>query len=173
MMQLESPDVRWHQAWLAMADEFEVGHIPGSALGGRTARDLVDPAAFAAWVTERQANERGEDVPDHWVPDSLRWVVEEGEIVGTIHLRHRLNDWLLQEGGHIGYAVRPTARRRGVAREALAQMLAESRARGIERVLLTCDDDNLASARTIEGAGGVLEDVRNGKRRYWITLPSR
>ncbi len=173
MLQLVSPDVAWHREWLAMAGEFEDDHIPGAALGGRTPSDLVDAEAFAGWVEERRAHEQDQGVPEQWVPDSVRWVVEDGEILGTIHLRHRLNDWLLQEGGHIGYAVRPTARRRGVAREALAQMLAESRARGIERVLLTCDDDNLASARTIEGAGGVLEDVRNGKRRYWITLPSR
>jgi predicted acetyltransferase len=71
-------------------------------------------------------------------------------------------------GGHIGYSVRPGARRRGVATAALAQGLEIAAALGIDPVLVTCDTDNTASRRTIEGAGGSLEDIRDGKRRYWI-----
>nr|WP_319464069.1 GNAT family N-acetyltransferase [Micromonospora sp. RTP1Z1] len=75
-------------------------------------------------------------------------------------------------GGHIGYGVRPSARRRGVATFALGVALSEAARRGIDPVLVTCDDDNTASARIIERHGGVLEDVRDTElgriRRYWI-----
>lgn len=76
--------------------------------------------------------------------------------------------------GHIGYGVRPSARRRGLATWALGETLDRARELGLTRVLVTCDDSNVASARTIEGNGGVLEDVRTTTlgltRRYWIDL---
>ncbi len=152
-----------------MAAEFGGEHIDGSAMDRRTVDELRDSEAFEVWIREQEAHERGEGVPEGWVSSSLRWIAQGDEILGTIRLRHQLNELLLRDGGHIGYAVRPTARRRGVASRALALMLEECRARGISRVLLTCDDDNLASARTIEANGGVLEDVLDGTRRYWIT----
>ncbi len=89
-------------------------------------------------------------------------------------MRHELNDALLHAGGHIGYGIRPAARRRGLATWALSRMLGEARALGLDRVLLVCADGNTASARTIERSGGVLEDVRPTElgpaRRYWIEL---
>lgn len=100
------------------------------------------------------------------------WIVEDGKVVGSITLRHRLTDFLLNAGGHIGYSVRPTARKRGLAAWALGRVLTHARERGLDRVLVTCDDSNGASARTIERNGGVLEDIRDtdlGRtRRYWI-----
>jgi predicted acetyltransferase len=89
-----------------------------------------------------------------------------------VNLRHELTDLLLRQGGHIGYAVRPTARRQGVAQAALALILQEATGLGINPVLLCCRDANVASIRTIENAGGVLEDIREGWRRYWVTDPS-
>jgi predicted acetyltransferase len=169
MVELLRPHSSSREAWLAMAAEFGGEHIDGSAMDRRTVDELRDPEAFEAWIREQEAHERGEGVPEGWVSSSLRWIAQGDEIVGTIHLRHELNEFLLRDGGHIGYAVRPTARRRGVASRALAVMLEECRERGINPVLLTCDDGNVASARTIEANGGVLEDVRDGGRRYWIT----
>jgi predicted acetyltransferase len=90
------------------------------------------------------------------------------EYLGRITLRHELTDALLTWGGHIGYAVRPSARRRGHASAALRRMLALAGDRGIDPVLVTCDLDNSASRLVIEGAGGEFEDVREGKRRYWV-----
>jgi len=91
--------------------------------------------------------------------------------LGGIALRHIFDD----DHGHIGYGVRPSARRRGLASWALAQMLNEARgALTVDRVLIVCEADNVASARTIERNGGVLEGVRDGShgavRRYWIKL---
>lgn len=81
--------------------------------------------------------------------------------------------FLLEQGGHIGYSVRPTNRNRGVAGAALTLGLAEAQALGITPVLLTVREGNLASRRVIERADGSYEDTRNGFRRYWFPGPHR
>lgn len=102
----------------------------------------------------------------------------DGVVVGRVSVRHELNAFLRLEGGHIGYAVGPAHRRKGYATEMLRQAVERLAALGVDRVLVTCDDDNVGSARVIEANGGVLEDVvqlgggRPPKRRYWITAPS-
>jgi predicted acetyltransferase len=171
-IELVVPDVGRHQEWLEMADEFLGQRIEGGAMDSVSVDDLRNPDRFAAWVRTLLDNERGESLPEGYVPGSSRWIAENGRLVGFVSIRHELNDWLREVGGHIGYAVRPSARRRGIATAATALALEECRRRGIDRVLITCDDDNLASATVIERNGGVLEDVRNGKRRYWIALPA-
>ncbi|MGC0143833.1 GNAT family N-acetyltransferase [Pseudactinotalea sp. Z1732] len=98
------------------------------------------------------------------------------DVVGRTSIRYELNDFLLQVGGHVGYAVRPAFRRRGYATRILELSLAELRRAGVQRALVTCDDDNAASAAIITRRGGVLEDMRREspgvvpKRRYWIDL---
>ncbi len=86
------------------------------------------------------------------MPSSYRWVLDDGRVVGTIAIRHALTPSLLAEGGHIGYAVGPGDRGRGVASAALALALDLAARRGIDPALVTCDVDNVASARTIERA---------------------
>jgi predicted acetyltransferase len=111
------------------------------------------------------------------VHNDLYWIVDEDEVIGFLSFRHELNEWLREAGGHIGYAVRETRRRQGYASAALALGLDRAREIGLDRVLLTCDDDNVASYRTIERAGGVLQDISDQSarghavlRRYWIEL---
>jgi predicted acetyltransferase len=101
-------------------------------------------------------------------------MVVDREYVGRITVRHVLPEELLEWGGHVGYAVRPGARGRGYARQALGLALPVAAELGLAQVLLTCDEGNLASRRIIEAYGGVHEDTREGKRRYWVsTTPSR
>ena len=114
------------------------------------------------------------------VSSSTRWLVgPEERILGEARLRHELNDNLRHEGGHIGYAIRPSCRRQGCGTRILALMLSEATARGIDPVLVTCDADNIGSAKIIERNGGVLENEVlsriSGKpvRRYWIYLAGR
>jgi len=129
---------------------------------------------------EQYRREAAGDVPADRVPCDFLVAVVDGTIVGRASIRHELNDWLLRCGGHIGYGVRPQFRRRGYATEILRQSLARLHELGVEKALVTCDDDNVGSARTIERCGGVLEDVVPGpgdspqpKRRYWVpTAPA-
>jgi len=113
-------------------------------------------------------------LPDQ-VPATFLFAFVGTRIVGRVSIRHALNGFLERVGGHIGYVVVPEFRRRGYATEILRQALSIARDRlGIRQALLTCDDDNLGSIRTIENGGGELEnvitgpDLRKPKRRYWI-----
>jgi predicted acetyltransferase len=128
---------------------------------------------WADHLARTEAIRRG-DGPPGTVPGAFLVAVVEGEIVGRVSIRFALDDYLLDRGGHIGYGVRAARRRRGHATEMLGQALIIARAEGVDRVLVSCDDDNVASARAIERHGGVLEDVRRDDeaplvwRRYWI-----
>lgn len=132
--------------------------------------------AFADQLAALAAEESGVDLPPGRVPATYLLADVDGTVVGRASIRHELNDVLLQVGGHIGYAVRPAYRRRGYATAILRGCLDRCRDLGLDRVLVTCDDDNAASATVIERCGGELEDVRvlapgtPGKRRYWIEL---
>jgi predicted acetyltransferase len=116
----------------------------------------------------------GRDVVPNWVPSTFLVATVDGEIVGRSSIRHRLNDYLSVVGGHIGFGVVPAFRKQGVATEILRQSLVIVRSLGVDRALVTCDDENIASARTIERCGGVLEstvvDPNEDRlaRRYWI-----
>ena len=105
-----------------------------------------------------------------WVTCTTWWWCDGSTYLGRIALRHSLTDSLRAEGGHIGYDVRPSARRQGHATAMLAAVLPHARAMGIEAVLLTCDVDNVASRRVIEANGGELQDEFRGRFRYWIQL---
>jgi len=156
-------------AFLDLAREYEQA-------GDDRYLDALDD--FDAYISRLEAIERGEDVPEGRVPSSTFWLVVDGRLVAVSRLRHRLSGELEHEGGHIGYDVRPTERRRGYATRLLRLMLTKALERGITRVLVTCDDDNVPSARVIEGNGGSLDgrvkSLRTGGdvRRYWIDVPA-
>jgi predicted acetyltransferase len=152
--------------WVEEADD---GGYPGVGFTREELETRQGAARFVAWRLERSREDAPR--PTGHVPCTFFWVVEDAapeRYLGSISVRHRLTRYLLEVGGHIGYSVRPTARRRGVATEALRAVLPEAARLGIDPALVTCDDDNVGSARVIEANGGVLEDVRAGKRRYWV-----
>jgi predicted acetyltransferase len=174
MPTLVPPTVRLRDSWLASRDEW--GHGVNQSGSGLRADDDVDTVAgFSEWIgwLHRQADS-SLSLPDGRVPATYWWIVQDDTYLGAITLRHALNDFLLRAGGNIGYGVRPSARGRGLATWALREVLPTAQALRLGKVLVTCDDDNAASARVIEKAGGVLEDVRQTElgltRRYWITL---
>jgi predicted acetyltransferase len=133
--------------------------------------------SFARYLEVLAERARGEHVPPGQVASTFLFGFDGPKIVGRVSIRHSLNDFLLRLGGHIGYVVVPEFRRRGYATAMLGLSLRFAREQlGIDRVLLTCDDDNVGSIRTIEKNGGVLENVITGpdlakpKRRYWIEI---
>ena len=129
-------------------------------------------------------NERkGEGLPEGWVPATTLWLVDGDRFLGRVNIRHRLTPHLMQFGGHIGYMIRPSEQGKGYGKLQLALALDYCRAHlrdaiGGGKVLVTCDDDNIRSARVIEANGGVLENkvenFESGRtvltRRYWIEL---
>lgn len=171
MTELVRPDLRLSASLAAAVSEFGAEQVHGSGLPSGVAVDLGAPGAATSYVAERlRFADPDAELPAGMVPCDFLWMVEGDEVVGFLALRHRLNAWLLEEGGHIGYSVRPSRRRQGHARRALAAALVRAAERGLGRVLITCDEDNLGSRATIEGAGGDYEDSRRGKRRYWVEL---
>jgi predicted acetyltransferase len=130
---------------------------------------------FRRYLEALDEYERGMNLPPDHVPSTFLFAFLGQRIIGRVTIRHRLNDVLSRVGGHIGYVVVPEFRRRGYASAILRLALHIAREKlGINQVLVTCDDDNIGSIRTIENNGGVLENVITGpdldkpKRRYWI-----
>lgn len=118
---------------------------------------------------------KGANVPHNWVPTSTYWIVQQGEVVGELEVRHRLLPRLREIGGHIGYHTHPQHRGKGIATFALEQGLRILAAMGTTAALITCSDNNAASARVIEKCGGVR--VRDSalpgyepRRRYLVPL---
>lgn len=130
---------------------------------------------FARYLELLARQERGANLQRGHVPATFLFAFKGQRIVGRVSIRHSLNDWLERVGGHIGYVVVPEFRRQGHATEILRLALHIAHGQlGLDRVLVTCDDHNVGSIRTIEKNGGILADVATGpdletpKRRYWI-----
>lgn len=111
------------------------------------------------------------------VPDSVFFLLDDSRdrLLGAVNIRHYLNDSLLREGGHIGDGIRPSERGKGYGTEIVRLALMECKKLGIDRVLMTCNKENIASARTIIKNGGVLENEfvnsdGNVEQRYWISI---
>ncbi|MFG3257160.1 GNAT family N-acetyltransferase [Streptomyces sp. NPDC048172] len=176
MPQLIVPDVRVHASFVQAMVEFVAEGRGGSDDGSSVGRAIRahgavwrDPRIFAGYVDAVRAEARG-DVPrpDGSVPCTTLWYVEGDTYLGRLAIRHVLTEPLLEWGGHIGYDIRPTARRQGHATAMLRAALPRARDVGIDSALITCDTDNVASRKVIESCGGVFEDVRSGKLRYWV-----
>ncbi len=164
--------MRLRVAWTEAHDEWGPGmHEDGFGLHPED--DVQSLAGFSQWLDRLTLQSDATTTLEAGnVHCTYRWIIEGDDVLGGIALRRELTEHLMREGGHIGYGIRPSARRRGMASWALGQMLEEARTLGIENVLIVCADENIASARTIERCGGVLEDVRETERaslrRYWI-----
>ena len=138
---------------------------------------FVDPLrrTFEKWLEDTYNGEFKETCPENFVPASTYFLVDDsGKILGATNIRHELNESLLITGGHIGYGIRPSERKKGYATEILALSLEQAKKFGIKKVLVTCDKDNIASAKTIIKNGGILENEieHKGKiaQRYWIDI---
>lgn len=181
MPELVLPDVLARRSFLEAMAEFVAEDRTGDgSMIGSDLRDWApgwaDPDVFAEFVHWLRS-QAYEDTPrpSYHVPSTTWWWVEpEADrlaYLGRIALRHRLNDNLLQEGGHIGFDVRRSRRGEGHASAMLKEVLRRCPSYGIQRALITCNEDNTASRRTIEANGGALEDQRGRVLRFWVDVP--
>lgn len=174
MAELVAPTPRLQAGLLALWDELVAhGEDAESWLnwgGGGSREALADPEVFAAWTAEAvaQATTPDDELAPDRVRNTVRWWVDDDEVIGRVSVRHGLTPHLFEIGGHIGYMIAPHARRQGHATALLRAALPIAAELGIEQALVTCDVDNIASAKVIEANGGVLDDVRHEHRRYWV-----
>lgn len=148
-----------HRAMAAEGFTFGLGYEPGKP--------------WRTYLKEQEDHRHGRNLPARHVPGTFLVAKVAGEIVGRASIRFRLNEFLAEQGGHIGYGVLPQHRRRGYATEILRQSLIIARAAGVDRVLVTSEQDNVGSRAVIESCGGVLDStvIVDGKLpvlRFWI-----
>lgn len=172
---LVTPTADVHLSFLAAMAEFRAEGRGGPDDDTMIGRDHCgwsplweEPATFALYVDEARAaaDEATPRPPDH-VPQTTLWWLDGDEYLGRVGIRHRLTPALERRGGHIGYDVRPSARRRGHATAMLRAALPVARDLGLDRVLLTTDADNVPSQRVIRANGG---HALLGTHHYWISL---
>lgn len=131
---------------------------------------------YDAWLEGMKNRRTGENLPEGYVRENFYLCYEKGNLIGVFSLKFELTPWLFDFGGHIGYAVRPNQRNRGLATEILKQGLDIAKGFGFDRVLCICNEDNLASEKVILKNGGVFEnklfdeDERVFVKRFWIEL---
>jgi predicted acetyltransferase len=155
--------------------EFLLAHRATSPEVPSFLHDYKEGMPFRQYLELLADRDRGINVPPNHVAATFLFAYVGRRIVGRVSIRHSLNAFFERVGGHIGYVVVPEFRRRGYATRILGQALQIAREKlGVRRALVTCDDDNIGSIRTIEKNGGVLEhvitgpDLEKAKRRYWI-----
>ena len=119
--------------------------------------------SWESYLADVERQRLGINIPPGRVAATFLLAEVGRDIVGRVSIRHELDEYLASVGGHIGYAVRPAYRRRGYAGAILRQSLGIAGSLGLRRVLLTCDDSNVASMRTIESCGGIFENPPTGR----------
>lgn len=133
-----------------------------------------DPSDFEGMIQFLLENENREHIPENWVPSSTYWLVSDDKrVIGAVNIRHDLTEKLFNCGGHIGYGIRPTERQKGYATKLLAMALEKTQGLGIKKVLVVCDEGNIASEKTILNNGGIpdtifTEEDGNVVKRFWI-----
>jgi predicted acetyltransferase len=171
-IELIVPTREYEKQILNYKKEFEIN---GDDMDGTAG--LKNAHSIDGWFCALLDNSKKETVREGLVPASTYLALRtmDQKLIGMIDIRHELNDFLFNFGGHIGYSVRKCERRKGYAKEMLRLALEECKKRNLIKVLITCDKENIASSKTIIGNGGKLENEvqADGRitQRYWVNLP--
>jgi predicted acetyltransferase len=162
---LVPPSIEYQTSFVAALREFQAENrnldLDADRLSERHAFESYVDALHAAALEETPR-------PEGWVPATTLWAVDGAEYVGSVQIRHSLTETLRTVGGHIGYEVRPSARRRGHATRMLALSLPYAKSLGIDPALVTCDKTNVASRKVIEASGGQRDAPVGIKLRFWV-----
>jgi predicted acetyltransferase len=171
-MELVLPNVKYKESYLEALKEPEA-EKSDTRLGKPEENE-----SFEDFVQRYYDQMKGLNLKEGYVPATMFWLIDNGQFVGRVQIRHEVStEHLLKYGGHIGYYIRQSKRKMGYGRKILELALQEAKKMDFEKVLLTCDDNNIGSQKIIEANGGVLENIIEGekednpkKRRYWIKI---
>ena len=170
MIFLTEPDSKYQSSFLTGLREF---HQEGRMLQYNW---QVMSSNFESFLYHLKAQQDPTKLPPHSILQSHFWLVNDSEFIGILSLCSGPEDFFLRISGHIGYQIRPSQRRRGYGKQLLRLGLQKAKELGLTRVLLTCDEDNIASKKVIESNGGQfenaiqIEDSPVKKLRFWIDL---
>lgn len=164
---LYKPELSHKDEILDMISDFERNASAMDGFFGKSKNDWD----YENWLETMRFAEVGLGIPDGFVP-YIQYVSfdTQGRAIGFLNLRLRLNDNLMKCGGHIGYSIRPSERRKGWGKKQLQLGLNQAQTKGIKRVLVTCKEDNEASRRIILSNGGQYENTIAHTQRYWIDM---
>lgn len=166
MVKLTRPSIKHKDSFIQAVKEFQQ---EGSNIKLDTQELSSD---FNKLLDNFNNQENGAGLKEGYVPGSTFWLVDGDDFIGEVNIRHRLNEKLFQKGGHIGYEIRPSKRKMGYGAKILELALPLAKDIITDKILITCDDDNIGSWKIIEKNGGILENKieYNDKltRRYWI-----
>ncbi|PIZ95204.1 MAG: GNAT family N-acetyltransferase [Candidatus Magasanikbacteria bacterium CG_4_10_14_0_2_um_filter_37_12] len=172
MLKLVKPSYKYRHSFLEALDEYGSDHISGIF--------HIDLAYtnFKKYLSCVRNQERGIDLTRGIVPSSAFWLIDGDEFVGAVSFRHKLNKRLREYGGHIGYSIRPSKRKKRYGTMMLAMALTHVKKYGLKKIIIMCDYDNTASQKIIKANGGVLHDTIKTKSNsnkklimhWWIDL---
>ncbi|MGF1755149.1 GNAT family N-acetyltransferase [Vibrio makurazakiensis] len=169
-MKLVSPAECYQTAFLRFVDDFTINDPENAKFYSEAC------VSFSYYVKSLNNQALGINLPKFYVPCSHFWLLTDtDDVAGVIRVRHNIdNEFLSLEAGHIGYDIAPSYRRRGFGKHMLRLALKEAKLLGLKQVLITADEDNVASRKVIEANKGVLDKVIQGKvfpspiARYWV-----
>jgi len=171
-MKLILPTIKYKESYLGALKEAEAD--PENKISKLQAPK--ENESFEDFVEHFYDEMKGLNLPEGYVPATMFWLIDNDEFVGRIQIRHELKEGM-ERTGHIGYYIRLPKRKMGYGKKILELALLEAKKMNFEKVLLTCNDDNMGSWKIIEANGGVLESIvepekegEKKKRRYWITI---
>lgn len=174
MLRLVTPSVHYKNDFIDAVKEYQ-------ETDSSERRDIFDLRVedlkkdFPGYVSRLRQESLGNNLPKGYVPQTTYWLFDEDKFIGRVSIRHRLNDFLFNEGGHIGYDIRPSKRNKGYGTKILSLAIPLARDLGIAKILVTCSENNIASKKIIEHNGGVFENMIEAnnagpkKMRYWIS----
>lgn len=132
--------------------------------------DSITLENFPKHLKDKYNEDLGINLKNKRVPQTTYWLYVDGVVCGMIVIRRKINEPLLKRGGHIGYYIKKNSRKKGYGKKMLSLSLDLLRQEGLHKVLITCDINNIGSQKVIENNGGILENIINQSRRYWIKI---
>ena len=168
MIRLVKPTIKYKQSFINGIKEFQREE--------KTSKENIKKLEqdFSGFVKQMRNYEKGKNLPKRRVASTYLWLTDGKQWIGETNIRHKLNRALKKDGGHIGYGIRPSKRKKGYGVIILALALRKAQRLGIKKALVTCDDDNIGSRKIIESNGGILQNKIKYKGkviyRYWIKI---